>query len=127
MTIVADTSVLVDHLRGHEPARRALRSALGSEQVVVSVVCKIEVLAGMRPDEERQTYRLFAQLEWVDVDDEVAERAGRLASRFARTHQGVELADYIVAATAQLLDATLWTRNRRHFPMFPELPDPYAA
>lgn len=125
MTVVVDTSVLVDHLRGNEAARRALQRALGSERVVASVVCKIEVLAGMRPDEERQTYRLFGQLEWADVDDEVAERAGRLAGTFAPTHQRIELADFVVAATAQLLEATLWTRNRHHFPMFPNLRDPY--
>ncbi|MCI0637423.1 MAG: type II toxin-antitoxin system VapC family toxin, partial [Actinobacteria bacterium] len=126
VTIVADTSVLVDYLRGHEPARAAVTDALRSNRVVVSLVSKIEVLAGMRPDEETRTYRLFGQLEWADVDDDVAERAGRLAAAFARTHKGVELADFVVAATADLLDATLWTRNRRHFPMFVDLPDPYG-
>jgi hypothetical protein len=126
VTIVADTSILVDYLRGHEPARIAVRRGLYGDAVVASVVSKIEVLAGMRPDEEARTYRLFGQLEWADVDDEVAERAGRLAARYAPTHRSVELADFVVAATAELLRATLWTLNRRHFPMFADLPDPYA-
>jgi predicted nucleic acid-binding protein len=126
VTIVVDTSILVDHLRGHEPARRAILQARRDDRVASSLVSKIEVLAGMRPAEELETYRLFDQIEWVDVDDAVAERAGRLAGRFARTHQGVELADFVVAATAEVMDATLWTLNRRHFPMFADLPDPYA-
>ncbi len=59
------------------------------------------------------------------MTDPIAERAGELANAFLRTHPGVEVADYVVAATAQLLGAELWTRNLRHFPMFPELRDPY--
>lgn len=125
--IVADTSILIDYLRGHEPARLALRRALEDETVVCSVVSRIEVLAGMRLEEEARTYALFGQVSWAVVDDDVAERAGRLASRFAPSHQGVELADFVVAATTELLAATLWTRNDKHFPMFPELADPYAV
>ena len=45
---------------------------------------------------------------------------------FGRTHPGIEVGDYVAAATAQLLGAALWTRNCKHFPMFPELPDPYS-
>ena len=126
MTIVADTSILVDYLRGHGRAGAAVRTALHQDTLVASVVSKIEILAGMRPAEEKRTYGLFGQLEWASVDDEIAEQAGRLAARFASSHRGVELADYVVAATAQILGAPLWTRNRKHFPMFPELPDPYA-
>lgn len=127
MTIVVDTGILVDHLRGHKPARRAIGLARRSDRVASSLVTKIEVLAGIRPGEELETYRLFDQIEWIDVDDEVAERAGRLAARFASTHASVELPAFVVAATAEVLSATLWTLNSRHFPMFAELPDPYAA
>lgn len=126
MTIVADTSILIDYLRGHEAARRALRRALEGDTVVCSVVSRIEVLAGMRLEEEARTYALFGQLSWAVVDDDVAERAGRLASCYAQSHRGVELADFVVAATTELSGATLWTCNAKHFPMFPALPDPYA-
>jgi predicted nucleic acid-binding protein len=33
--------------------------------------------------------------------------------------------DFVIAATVQELEATLWTRNRKHFPMLPNLRDPY--
>ena len=33
----------------------------------------------------------------------------------------------LVAATAERLGADLLTRNRKHFPMFPDLREPYAA
>lgn len=126
MTTVADTSVLIDHLRGSQGARRAFLEARASgERLVSSVLTKVEVLAGVRAGEEAATRALFGELQWIEVDDEIADRAGDLARSFRQTHPGVEIVDYVVAATAQLLAAELWTRNTKHFPMFPELAAPY--
>ncbi|QBI20224.1 type II toxin-antitoxin system VapC family toxin [Egibacter rhizosphaerae] len=126
MTVLLDTSVLVDHLRGREEARQALRRALShGEPLTASVVTKVEVLAGMRASEEEATRTLFRAVEWIAVDDGIAERAGQMANRFLRSHSGVDPNDYIIAATAEQLEAQLWTRNLKHFPMFPHLTSPY--
>ncbi len=126
MAIVVDTSVLIDHLRGDDAAREALRgAALDSERIVASVLTKVEVLAGMRSAEEDATRRLLDSLDWIEVDEDLAERAGALANRFLRSHPGVDPVDYVIAATVERLDARLWTRSVRHFPMFPELAPPY--
>ena len=126
MTILIDTSVLIDHLRGDEAARRALATAAKQgERLACSVVTRVEVLAGMRPEEEQPTRRLLSALDWISVDDEIAERAGALANRFLRSHPGVDPVDFIIAATAEIHDAILWTRNVKHFPMIPDLAAPY--
>lgn len=126
MTIVVDTSVLIDHLRGDERAHRSLREAADEgERLVASVVTKVEILAGMRAEEEPSTRRLMRVLDWVPVDDVIAEQAGQLANRHLRSHPGVDPVDYIIAATTRTLDAALWTRNTKHFPMFPGLSSPY--
>ena len=128
VTIVADTSVLVDNLRGRPAALEAFeRLRETDESLVASVLTKVEILAGARPGEEGGIRALFDEIEWRDVDNRIAERAGELAAAFARTHRGVEIVDYVIAATVQLLGAELWTRNRKHFPMFPELAEPYEA
>lgn len=125
MTVLLDTSVLIDHLRGNCDARTALTSAADAgDRLVASVVTKVEVLAGVRPSEEPATRRLFDVLDWAPVTDPIAEQAGRLANRFVRSHPGVDPVDYIIAATAEHLGATLWTRNLKHFPMF-DLTAPY--
>jgi len=93
--------------------------------LVCSVVTRVEVLAGMRPAEEPATRRLLDAFEWVGVDEATADRAGVLANRFVRSHPGVDPVDYIIAATAESLGAELWTRNLKHFPMFPDLRSPY--
>ncbi|CAN5568044.1 type II toxin-antitoxin system VapC family toxin [soil metagenome] len=127
MTAVADTSVLIDHLRGDDRARQLVKRATRSgARVVASVLTKVEILAGVRPHEAEATRRLLDRVEWIDVDDELAERAGALAARFVRSHPGIEVVDYVIAASAQRLDAELWTRNVRHFPMFPGLTAPYG-
>jgi len=126
MTLLLDTSVLIDHLRGDPAARQALAGAAAEgHRLASSVVVKVEVLAGMRPAEERRTRRLLDTLDWIPVDDDIAERAGLLANRHLPSHPGVDPVDYLIAATAELHDAVLWTRNLEHFPMFPELQPPY--
>jgi predicted nucleic acid-binding protein len=125
VTIVVDTSVLVGHLPCNAIARVALANAVDDRQRLTwSVVTKVEVLAGMRRDEEPSTRRLLDALTWIAVDDMIAERAGLLANAYLRSHPGVDPVDYIIAATAQELGATLWTRNVNHFPMFAELAPP---
>jgi predicted nucleic acid-binding protein len=126
MTILLDTSILIDHLRGGTAARDAMAGAVAEgERLTASVVVKVEVLAGMRAAEEAATRRLLDALEWFPVDDGVAEHAGLLANRFLRSHPGVDPVDFIIAATAIVHDASLWTRNLKHFPMFAGLEAPY--
>ena len=118
--------MLIDHLRGDEAARRTLASAARQgERLAASVVTKVEVLAGMRPEEEPPTHRLLSAVDWIAVDDAIAEQAGSLASRFLRSHPGVDPVDFIIAATAERHEAVLWTRNVKHFPMIPDLAPPY--
>ena len=124
--IVLDTSVLIDHLRGYNSARAALRRAVADgEMLAASVLSRIEVLAGMRAVEEPATRRLLDNLHWIAVDEDLADRAGVLANRFLRSHPGVDPVDYVIAATVVRFGARLWTQNLRHFPMFPDLQSPY--
>ena len=126
MTIVVDTSILIDHLRGDERALALFRSAAQSgERMTASVLTKTEILAGMRPSEESITRAIFGSLEWIEVNDPLAERAGNLANQFMRSHSGIDPVDYIIAATVEQLRANLWTLNVRDFPMFPGLRPPY--
>ena len=87
---------------------------------------RVEVLTGMRPSEELPTHRLLRLLEWVPVDRKIADRAGELGRAYLRSHPGVDPVDLVIAATVELLEAELWTRNVKHFPMISGLRAPYA-
>jgi predicted nucleic acid-binding protein len=122
--IVLDTSVLIAHLRGDEAATRYLLQ-LSTEERAASVLARIEIEGGMRSGERRSVASLFAILRLLPVTDAVARRAGELRRTYRRSHQGIDLEDYAVAATVELHGATLATLNVRHFPMFEGLRPPY--
>ena len=120
MRLLVDTSILIDHLRGDERAMTLLVGAVDAgAELWSSTVVRTEVLAGMRAGEERATLDLLDGFSWLDVTVEVADRAGQLARSFLRSHPGVDTADFLVAASAEILDARLVTLNVRHFPMLP--------
>lgn len=127
MKVVVDTSILIDHLRGDGRAAALLLDAVDAGHDLWSVtVVRTEILAGMRDKEKRATTRLLNSLQWQPVTVELADRAGELARRFLKSHPGVDTADYLIAAGAQLLDAELWTLNVKHFPMFDPLEPAYG-
>lgn len=119
---VIDSTVLVDHLRGHEGATSWL-AALDAVPLC-SEVSRTEVLVGVRSDERRAVETLFSSIDWVPVDEAVARRAGELGRRFRASHR-LGAADLLIAATVEEHRAALATSNVRHFPMFPGLAPPY--
>lgn len=121
-----DTSVAIDHLRGSPLAVDLLRSLIeAGETLLASEVVRFELLAGVRKKEVEALEQFFSVLSWVPVGEEVARTAGSLAQRHRRAHGGIDDADYLIAATALLLDADLLTTNVRHFPMIAGLESAY--
>ena len=121
-----DTTVAVDHLRGDQAAVDLLRELVESEETLAaSEVVRFELVAGVRDDELPALEQFFSALSWVAVGEDVARTAGELAGKHRRAHRGIDDADYLIAATALLLEADLLTTNVRHFPMLPGLAPPY--
>lgn len=125
MSAVVDTSVFIDVLRGSEAAGNLLARRRATGPLHSSLVVKAEVLSGIRKAEEPSTRELLSSIEWHDVDEAIVEDAGRLGRQWLPSHNGIDTADLLIAATAQTLDAPLLTRNVKHFPMFPGLLRPY--
>ena len=125
MSALVDTSVLIDVLRGEAAAAEVLRQARTAGPLHASEVTRLEVLVGMRPQEEAATRDLLAVFTWHPLDERVAEIAGDLGRRWLPGNRRIDPADLAIAATAVLLDAELLTRNVKHFPMFSELSAPY--
>lgn len=121
-----DTTIAVDHLRG-EPAAVALLTAVidTGEDLVASELVRFELLAAVRDRELGALEDFCFALRWVEVNADIARVAGRLARRYRRSHSGVGPVDYLIAATAIVIDADLLTTNVRHFPMFAKLEPPY--
>jgi predicted nucleic acid-binding protein len=123
MSVLWDTSIVIDILRGHAPALAYARTL--DEPPRCSEITRVEVLRGLRASERRTTERLFGTISWIDVDEAIARRAGELGRTWSRSHQGIATADLIIAATAEERHHDLATMNLKHFPMIPELRPPY--
>jgi len=113
-----DTSIAIDHLRGFPPAAALLTAlVLDDVELAASEVVRFELLSGVRDDEIEQLELFCSTLTWVPVTHDVTRHAGALARRHRASFSGIGMADYLIAATAVLLDADLLTLNVRHFPM----------
>jgi predicted nucleic acid-binding protein len=125
VTVLVDTSVVIDYLRGVPAAAELLERERALGALHASEITRLEVLAGMRPVEEEQTRSLLSALRWHPVDAEVAEQAGALGRAWLPSQGGIDSADLAIAATSVLLNARLLTKNVRHFPMIDGLQSPY--
>ncbi len=117
MTVLVDSDILIEVSRGNHDLLRRWIELSGSEDVVLySPVTEAELWAGARPHEHLALKNLFQSLMCVPVDSETGRRAGDYLRQYRKSH-GVQLADALIAATAVLNGAALWTRNRKHYPM----------
>jgi predicted nucleic acid-binding protein len=118
MAILVDSDVLIEVSRARdEGILSQWRELAASRQILLcSPVTIAELWHGARPSEHKVLTALFAALVSVPIDKEVGRRAGEYLHQYARSHH-VELGDALIAATASVHGAELWTRNRKHYPM----------
>ena len=112
--VVVDSDVIIDHMRGFEPAREVVTKAAGREIIAhISSVTEAELLSGEECKDLRKknlvegTIKLFSK---IDVDNKISKKAGEFRRKY-----GAPLLDSIVAATAFHKKAEVWTRNVEHF------------
>jgi len=111
---LVDTDILINFLRGRKKAKEYLSSLLDESSIHCSAITIAEITAGIRSGEEERTKALLDHIEVLDVNRDVAEKAG-FYRRNNRSHH-LELDDCLVAATAFLHKAVLATGNGKHYP-----------
>lgn len=124
--ILLDSDVLIAHLRGIPQAREwLLDTRRETGRLAISTVSVTEVAGGMRAHEKREVNRLLSSMDVFPVSDLVAWDAAGLMRAYRRSHSGIGLGDYLIAATARSEGLQLATLNVRHFPMFSDLRAPF--
>ena len=121
MTVLIDSDILIEVSRGRDTTLVSRWIELGASDALIlfSPVSAAELWAGARPAEHASLEALFEALVCVTADAAVGRRAGDYLRRYRKSHS-VELGDALIAASAVVSGARLWTRNRKHYPM-PEL------
>jgi predicted nucleic acid-binding protein len=118
MTILLDTSVIIDALRKRQGRHGflELRRQAG-DTLTCSAVNVAEVYAGMRPHEAAATEEFLEDLECIEVTHDIARQAGSLKYAWERKGVTIKIPDAIIAATTLNFNLWLATDNRRDFPM----------
>jgi predicted nucleic acid-binding protein len=118
VTVLVDSDILIDVSRGRDESILSKWDDLSKSDALIlfSPVNEAELWAGARPTEYDILEALFGALACAPADAAVGRRAGDYLRRFRKSH-GLELGDALIAATAVAYSATLWTRNRKHYPM----------
>lgn len=115
---VFDTDVLIEHLNGVVPATELVMEVTATGAPACSVLTRIEIEGGMRSRERPGVARLFAGMNLEPVSDVIAARAAEFMRRYRLSHSGIDVPDYVIAATVDVLGAELLTLNVKHYPMF---------
>ena len=104
-----DTGILLDALRGHQPAEMELEGC--SRRFISRVTC-IELMAQALPDDGDRIAGFLRHFNIVELNEEIAHRAAMLMSQ----RRAFPLSSAIILATAQLSGRILVTRNTQIFP-----------
>lgn len=116
-SLLIDSDVLIDHLRKQKIALDFLTAEVESESLLlVSVISRVEIFAGIKKGEEETVHSLFTILTSVDVDVSIADKAGEYLSKYSKSH-ALNIGDALIAATAKEMSLKLVTRNVKHYPM----------
>jgi hypothetical protein len=123
-TILLDTDILVDFLRGYNKAEAFI--AAQADRIILSAIVVAELFAGVKGEAEREALDALVSLfRIVPVDVEIAKAGGLYKRDYGKSH-GVGLADAILAATAEAWKAELKTLNIKHYPMLKGLRPAYT-
>ncbi len=121
MTVLLDSTVLIDALRSRQDGRGKLARMVAANHALATSAANVaEVYGGMRPGEESATQAFLSSVECYPVTAAIARRAGDLQREWRRRGRTLTMLDMMVAATALEYGFALATENRKDFPM-PEL------
>ena len=122
MKLVIDTSILIDYLRDGPKGEQFFEAAREEAKFFLPTIVIFELFAGKSTQDAnvRQKITAFVKyFERIELTEVIAERAGELYRDVSKT---LNVADYIVAASALTMGGTLVTLNNKHFEQIPHLP-----
>ncbi len=108
MKALFDTNILIDYLNGIKKAKIEIDRF---DEKLLSIISMIEVLAGVKSDDEEKAVRSFLALfNIISLSNQIAEQAVTI-----RKKTKMKIPDAIIYATAKEEGSILVTRNTKDF------------
>lgn len=117
--VVCDTDVLIDYWdvssTRHAETKRVLEAVIGLDNIIISAITRMELLAGARNRVEEKTLKKkLTRFATALINDNITKDALTLMEAYRLSH-GMAIPDALIAATAMVLEMKLFTYNRKDY------------
>ncbi|NLG79838.1 MAG: type II toxin-antitoxin system VapC family toxin [Firmicutes bacterium] len=121
--IVVDTCVIIDFLKGTNPAAEYVTKLLEGGNMAITAVTVFELRVGIQPDtrRDRALEKLFSLIPVLPFDRDAALRAAQIEIDLRAQGSVIGPADTFIAAICLERGAPLATLNSAHFSRIPGL------
>ena len=113
--VLVDTGPIIQALRQHKPTVQLLRGLASRDHIVISIITRLEIYAGMQNEERYATQKFLSRFIAYDLNRSIAERAGTLIATYHSIGYTLGVSDAIIAATAINYQIPLLTFNTKDF------------
>ena len=123
--VICDTDVLIDYWdtksTRHAETKDTLENKIGLDQVVISAITKMELLAGAtNKAEEAKINKMVRRFNIALINNEITNEALQLFESYRLSH-GLAIPDCFIGATAKTTGLELFTYNTKDFKFIPKL------
>jgi predicted nucleic acid-binding protein len=113
--LLIDTDVLIDVGRKNKIAIDRLNEEQKTSIIAISSITQMELIVGCRNKNElKQLEKFLEDFEIINLNYEITQKAIELLKEYKLSH-GLLIADSLIAASAMILDAPLFTKNQKDF------------
>lgn len=112
-----DTDILVWVLRDNKKIIQIVSNLKEKSTLSISVISIAEIYKNIFPAEIEATEEYLNKHAIFNVNQKIAKIAGFYYQQYSKNLQNLSLADCLIAATANVNNATLVSLNKKHFPM----------
>lgn len=116
MKLLIDASILIDYLRGGIVGTQFFDQIVNQNvEFLIPTIIIFELFSGKstkNPLIAKKIADFIASFKRIELTEEIALRAGKL---YRQTGKALGPQDYIIAASALELNATVVTLNKKHF------------
>lgn len=115
--VLLDTNVVLETFWGIEPVASVVRRWIEAGEIAISAITVAEIVSKASKAEKEKLDLLVSKFGALPVDQVVAAIAGEYRHEFSRKQNRVYLLDCLIAATANLYNLKLITKNIKDYPM----------
>ncbi len=120
MKIIFDTSIFIDYLRGGKTGDKLFdQIEKQNAQLYIPTIVIYELFSGKSTRDSSvrmKIAKMIQNFKRIDLTEDIAMKAGELYRELGK-HIGPQ--DYIIAASAFSINASILTQNTKHFAQIP--------